>query len=241
MNPTPAWVNLPKMSDGPDESLLLRLVRDRLGVPEPLLNQVRRMADAAGRPLSDLVVDMGLASPEQLVALAGFSDADPDLLPALPPPRRLRPVSAPLPAIRREAELGPALVAEPELEEDPAPAGSAEMAPILVAQLERDAAQLLQIYRDANLASRGEEGPPSYWGKRFQLGKDLKEPVVFQELPSIEVKDAERAAEIARGKIDAYAPRFLSVYRTIDRLSDSELEGFAAEELLAAAELEGEE
>ena len=110
-----------------------------------------------------------------------------------------------------------------------------------VLQLERDAAQLLQIYRDANLASRGEEGPPSYWGKRFQLGKDLKEPVVFQELPSIEVKDAERAAEIARGKIDAYAPRFLSVYRTIDRLSDSELEGFAAEELLAAAELEGEE
>jgi eukaryotic-like serine/threonine-protein kinase len=150
------------MSDGPDESLLLRLVRDRLGVPAPLLNQVRRMADEAGRPLSDLVVEMGLASPEQLVALAGFSETDPHLLPALPPPRRLRPVSAPLPAIRRltETEMGPALVAEPELEEEPAPAGSAEMAPILVAQLDRDAAEEQAPRSQPGTAVPLDPGPP---------------------------------------------------------------------------------
>ncbi len=50
---------------------LLDLVHDRLGVPGPLLNQVRREHLTSGRPVATLLVEMGLCTTEQLAAFAG--------------------------------------------------------------------------------------------------------------------------------------------------------------------------
>ncbi|MCB9539408.1 MAG: SUMF1/EgtB/PvdO family nonheme iron enzyme [Myxococcales bacterium] len=129
-----------------DDARLLALVRDRLGVPEPLLNQVQRMG--AGGTLGSMLVDMGLVTPEQLVALVGElapdEDEDDDERAAEGPPppvvggRPPRPVSAPLPRIQRRVnvEALPPLIAEPALEAQPSPAGSVELAARALEQIE---------------------------------------------------------------------------------------------------------
>ena len=42
-----------------DDARLLTLVRDKLGVPEPLINQLRRLASTSGR------LDASLSCPSQ--------------------------------------------------------------------------------------------------------------------------------------------------------------------------------
>lgn len=54
---------------GLDDARLVALVRDKLGVPEPLINQFRRLAEASRRPLEEMIIEMGLTSPEQLASL----------------------------------------------------------------------------------------------------------------------------------------------------------------------------
>ena len=69
---------------------LLDLVRDRMGVPGPLLNQVRREHLTGGRPVADLLVEMGLCTVEQLSAFAGVVFT--------PPPTERPPSEPPAPA-----------------------------------------------------------------------------------------------------------------------------------------------
>ncbi|MCA9539513.1 MAG: SUMF1/EgtB/PvdO family nonheme iron enzyme [Myxococcales bacterium] len=52
-----------------DDARLIVLVRDKLGVPEPMLNQFRRVAAAGGRSLGELLIEMGLTSQHQLDTL----------------------------------------------------------------------------------------------------------------------------------------------------------------------------
>ncbi len=71
---------------GLDDTRLVALVRDKLGVPEPLLNQFRKLAEANGRPFVDLIIEMGLTSHDQLASLIAQDDE---------PPRHRRGSSAP--------------------------------------------------------------------------------------------------------------------------------------------------
>lgn len=73
---------------GLDDARLLALVRDKLGVPEPLINQFRRLADASDRSLEELIIDMGLTSSEQLSSL---------ILEAAAEARAAAPATSPLP------------------------------------------------------------------------------------------------------------------------------------------------
>ncbi len=148
------------MSQATDDERLLGLVRDRLGVPEPLLNQVRRTGQRTAQSVSALIIDMGLATPEQLAALVATvvvddwdddeEDDDPvafDRRPEAPASRPLgppsggyvnpRPVSAPLPPL--ELERGPALVRDPLLDTPAAPAASVELAAQALRALEAEA------------------------------------------------------------------------------------------------------
>ena len=59
---------------GLDDTRLVALVRDKLGVPEPLLNQFRKLAEANGRPFVDLIIEMGLTSHDQLASLIAQDD-----------------------------------------------------------------------------------------------------------------------------------------------------------------------
>jgi len=81
-----------------NDQSLLDLVRDRLGVPGPLLNQVRRQHLTGGRPVSELLVEMGLCTVEQLASFAGA------VLTPVPMPRADHPRSEPPPQPEPEPE-----------------------------------------------------------------------------------------------------------------------------------------
>ncbi len=83
---------------------LLDMLRDRMGVPDPLIRAAVRQHTRSGRPLAAHLVEMGLATPEQLSSLldALGPEAPPGLLPPLPrrgatTPPRPEPSAAPLP------------------------------------------------------------------------------------------------------------------------------------------------
>lgn len=100
--------------DGLDDARLLALVRDKLGVPEPLINQCRRLADSSDRSLEELIIDLGLTSSEQLssLMLEAAAEARGVASPATPLPR------APLPRPARPSP-GPA-AADPAARSTPA-------------------------------------------------------------------------------------------------------------------------
>ena len=111
---------------------LIALLRDRMGVPSPLVREAIRVHQSSGRPLIGVLIEMGLATPEQLSALSG-APAAPRLFPPLPGRVQARPQpSAPplpvdLPFDAAEFEQGgsraPVLLADDVIDEE----GSEEM------------------------------------------------------------------------------------------------------------------
>ncbi len=85
--------------DGLDDARVLALVRDKLGVPEPLINQFRRLADKSDRSLEELIIDMGLTSSEQLSSLMLEAASEARSITPLPrppsPPPAVRPAPTP--------------------------------------------------------------------------------------------------------------------------------------------------
>lgn len=121
---------------------LLDLVHDRLGVPGPLLNQVRREHLTRGRPVAVLLVEMGLCTTEQLAAFAGavltpVPLLDPDLASAPPDDDGLEPTPIPLrpeqtpgrDARQSAAPLAVELPFEVELVDDEASIEAVELEP----------------------------------------------------------------------------------------------------------------
>ena len=74
---------------------LLQLLRDRMGVPDPLIRAAVRQHTRSGRPFTAHLVEMGLATPEQISGL--LTELGPDVAPNLLPPlpRRLRATTPP--------------------------------------------------------------------------------------------------------------------------------------------------
>ncbi len=89
---------------GLDDARLVALVRDKLGVPEPLLKQFLKLAREDGRPFVDVIIEMGLTSHDQLASLIA-ADEEPSV--AAPPRRRSAPALVAPPPRRSSASLRP--------------------------------------------------------------------------------------------------------------------------------------
>ena len=94
-----------------------------------------------------------------------------------------------------------------------------------ILRLEGNVAYLLQIYRDANISERDPSTTPAYWGKRFQFSAEMKKPISFSKVPSIELGMPQRVAKEASREIHDYQLRCISVYKTIDILNDADVMG----------------
>lgn len=104
---------------GLDDPRLVALVRDKLGVPEPLLKQFLKLAESNGRPFVDLIIEMGLTSRDQLASLIA-QDTEDGPLPAAPPRRPSAPATLPRRSIAPDPQPARPAPGRPEVEQGPA-------------------------------------------------------------------------------------------------------------------------
>src|SRR5262249_9087198 len=105
--------------------------------------------------------------------------------------------------------------------------------------LENGAQQLLQIYRQANIASRTQASPKQF-ETVFKLDPELKKAPVFEAPGSIDLKGLNATATSSRKSIEKQHKMLLQVYRTIDQLTAEQARTFDPNALLSNAALSPE-
>ncbi|WP_176245221.1 hypothetical protein [Oceanibacterium hippocampi] len=107
-------------------------------------------------------------------------------------------------------------------------AGLKEKLAAYYAQLERDGRQLIQRYRQVNIGARA-SAPPAYFNNQFQIPDQDRRFPNTDMTDRLDAEALKAAARQARRQVENMHRELLDVYKTIDQLSEQEVQNASPE------------